>query len=41
MIAWTLFGSSAVGMNLSSALHEFGHALGIWLGGEQVTGFYL
>jgi hypothetical protein len=41
IIALTLFGSFAVGMNLSSALHEFGHAVGIWLAGAQVTGLYL
>lgn len=40
LIALTLFGSFAIGANLSVGLHEFGHALGIWFGGEQVTGFY-
>ncbi len=36
-----LFSAFAVCANLATAIHEFGHALGCWLGGGQVTGFVL
>lgn len=36
-IAFTLFSAFALCANLSTALHESGHALGCWLGGGRVT----
>ena len=41
LIAITLLSTFALGANLSSAMHECGHALGCWIGGGHVTGFVL
>ncbi len=41
LITFTLFSAFALASNLASAVHEFGHALGCWLGGGRVAGFVL
>jgi hypothetical protein len=40
LIALTLFGGYGLAANAAIALHEFGHALGIWLAGGTVRGLY-
>jgi hypothetical protein len=39
VIAFTLFAAALLAHNLSIAAHEFGHALGTWLGGGEVIEF--
>jgi hypothetical protein len=39
LMAFTLFAAACVAHNLSIAAHEFGHALGTWLGGGEVIEF--
>jgi hypothetical protein len=39
VIAFTLFAAACLAHNLSIAAHEFGHALGTWLGGGEVIEF--
>lgn len=41
LIAFSLFSTFALGANLATVVHEFGHALGCWIGGGRVTGFVL
>src|SRR5262245_37433994 len=39
--AFALFSAFALCANLASAIHEFGHALGAWLGGVRIAEWYL
>jgi hypothetical protein len=39
VIALTLFAAASLAHNLSIAAHEFGHAVGTWLGGGEVIEF--
>jgi hypothetical protein len=39
VIAFTLFAAACLAHNLALAAHEFGHALGTWLGGGEVIEF--
>ncbi|MCX5660159.1 MAG: M50 family metallopeptidase [Planctomycetota bacterium] len=41
MVAFALLCTFALCANLETAIHEFGHALGCWIGGGRVTGFVL
>jgi hypothetical protein len=41
LIAFTLLAAACVAHNLSIAAHEFGHALGTWLGGGEVIEFVI
>jgi hypothetical protein len=41
LIAFTLFASYCLGTNVAIALHEFGHALGCWIGGGKMLGLVL
>jgi hypothetical protein len=41
VVAFTLFASYCLAANVAIALHEFGHALGCWLGGGRVVGLFL
>lgn len=39
--AFALFSAFALCANVAGAIHEFGHALGAWLGGLRITEWYL
>jgi multisubunit Na+/H+ antiporter MnhG subunit len=41
LVAFTLFASYCFAANAAIALHELGHAVGIWLAGGRVLGLYL